>query len=408
MKKFYFVALVICFGCLSEKNLDPASPRTFVKYYNGGYNDEAQDIKQTSDGGFILLATTVARDTEVDAARFKIKLVKTDEFGTVQWQRVYPGYEDQIDSVSFRGRSIQVLKDGAGTDNGYVIVGDSIQKEVNAQSHLRIMVTDLDGNITGKRNIKPGFGVHGNAVAVNTNGNYLVLGSAENPQALENMFLAEFSPTLVKLWERSLGAGQTSLANRLFIDAQQFLIWSGTVIRTNRSDIRLIRVPHDSQNTFFDREYGTPATNETGRDICQYGFGFAVIGSTNETAAGDEDILFKRLTQDGTELTSKAFGFPNQAENGLAICQAKDGGVILLGSVDSNTEVGRGLKDYYLIKINAFGDTEWERIFGSKSDDIGSSVLSLSDGGFLIYGTTEWGGLKTLTLIKTDSQGLIE
>ena len=426
MKKFYLLPLFAIASCLSEKNIDPGTPQTFVKYYNGGYNDEANDIKQTADGGFILLATTEARATDVSAQRFKIKLVKTDEFGNMQWSRVYPDYDlsfdpltdddgEPNDSISFKGSSIEIIKDGAGLETGYVVVGDSLIRNATAQSHLRIMLTDLEGNITRARNIKPSlpitgsnFAVAGSAVTINASGNFVVLGSAVFEQTTKNMFLAELDANLAVQWQRTYGAGTAQLANRLFIDAQSFIYWSGTVSKNNQpAEIRFLSVPPDSENTKFDLGLGSPASAETGRDICQYGFGYAVVGTTNES--GDQDILFKRLNEEGIELSSDRYGFPAQSENGFSISQTRDGGLILLGSVDSNVNFGRGGKDYYLIKVSAFGGPpEWERIFGSKNDDLGSKVLSLSDGSYILYGTTVWGGLRTLSLIKTDKLGNIE
>ncbi|MEQ8302206.1 MAG: hypothetical protein RIB47_02360 [Cyclobacteriaceae bacterium] len=423
MKKFIIVGLFACLGCFKEEKIDPSTASTFVKYFNGGFNDFAEDIKQTSDGGYIMLATSEVRPNEVTPARFKIKLTKVDEFGALQWQKLYPEFDNvnNTDSVSYKGRAISLVVDGAGIETGYVVVGDSIQKGLTNKSHLRIMLTDTEGNMTRAKSIDPsggvrvlvsnqlvGIPVEGKAVAISSTGSFIVLSQA-NPLISDRMYLSEFSANLDSMWSRSYEAGATSLSNRLFIDAAASLFWSGTVTKSsNRSDIRLTKAPPNSQNTEFDLDIGTPGNKETGMDMCEYGFGFAVIGTTDETAAKDEDLLFKRIGQDGAVLASQQFGFPGQAENGLAISQARDGGLVLLGSVDSNTEVGRGGKDYYLIKINAFGDTEWTRIFGSKSDDIGKKVISLSDGSYTIFGTTIWGGLRTMTLIKTDSQGQIE
>lgn len=419
MKKLLIISLIACFGCLKEKNADPGLPDTFVKYFNGGFNDTAQDIKSTEDGGYIMLATTEVRINDVTDPYFKIKLIKTDEFGNLIWQKVYPAYgqvstgpEVGIDSVSFRGRSLAIIKDGAGLETGYVVVGDSIHARANSQSHLLIMLTDINGDSVNAKTLKPNFQVQGKGVVAKSNGNFAVLGAAENPELTKNMYLAELAPDLSLNWERTLGAGESALANRLFTDNQNYY-WSGTVTKQGSPTyIRFLKTPGDTENTLFDFPIINPAFNQTSNDICPYGFGFAITGKTDEN--GDDDILYKRLAQDGTELSSEKYGYLNQSEIGLSVCQARDGGIILLGSVNthipdgSTTQIGRGGKDYFLIKINAFGDEEWRQVFGSKNDDIGASVLANSDGSFIIFGTTIWGGLKTLSLIKTDSKGNIE
>ncbi len=422
MKKLIIISLIACMGCLKEENTDLGLPDTFVKYFNGGFNDEAQDIKITNDGGYLMLATTTVRVNEVTAPYYKIKIIKTDRYGNQVWQKIYPPYgpvaasgEVRIDSVSFRGRSLAIIRDAAGLETGYVVVGDSIHARANAQSHLLIMLTDINGDSVKAKTLKPSFAVQGKGVVVNPNGSYTVLGAASNPASTKNMYLAEVKDTLNTLalkWQRTHGAGESQLANRLYRDNSNAYYWAGTVIKQGPSEIRFLKTPGDSENTLFDLEIGEPGFSETANDLCTYGFGFAVTGTSNQN--GDDDILFVRLAEDGRELESSVYGFPNQSEIGLAVCQARDGGLVLLGSVNthipdgSTTQIGRGGRDYYLIKINAFGDEEWSRVFGSKNDDIGAKVLTNADGSYVIFGTTLWGGLRTLSLIKTDTKGNIE
>ena len=324
MKKILLISLIALFGCLKEENADPGLPNTFVKYFNGGFNDVAQDIKSTDDGGYLMLATTEVRINEVTDPYYKIKIIKTDRYGNQLWKKIYPAYgpppapgEDQrVDSVSFRGRSLAILRDGAGLETGYVVVGDSIHARANAQSHLLIMLTDINGDSVNAKTLKPSFPVQGKGVVVNSNGSYTVLGAAVNTQSTKNMYLAELAPTLTLNWERTHGAGESSLINKLFRD-QDFYYVSGTVKKQGSSDIRFLRTPGDSENTERDLEIGDPIFSETSNDMCPYGFGFAVTGTSNEN--GDDDILFKRLAQDGRELSSNLYGFPNQSEVGLAI-----------------------------------------------------------------------------------------
>ena len=80
----------------------------------------------------------------------------------------------------------------------------------------------------------------------------------------------------------------------------------------------------------------------------------------------------------------------------------------MLSSASSAGIAGRGDSDFYLIKINAFGDTVWTNSFGSKFKDEGVTIRQTSDGGYVVLGTTTQGSLKIITLLKTDKNGKIE
>jgi hypothetical protein len=391
----------------SEVDVSTAKPDTFVRYFNGGYNDAAIAAEPTPDGGFILLGTTEVRLADALTSQYKVKLIKTDQYGNMIWQQLYPEFNSTQSTLSFTAKSILLLKDNSGALSGYVIVGDSI--ESNGKSHLSVLVTDAEGNMTKRKNYTATTSLQGRAVAITENGNILALGSAVN--SANNMWLAELDKnTLNAVWLRRYGAGETSLSKRIFLDNQDNIYWSGTVTKNDFTDIRLVKTFPNSQNTEFDLPIGKPDFNEQGSDICRYLSFFAVVGTTDEkeSGTGDEDILFKLLSPTGSEVASTRYGYPNQAEKGISICTTTDGGFILLGSVETNTEVGRGKEDYYLIKVNLSGETQWTRVIGSKDQDIGSSVRTLSDGSFLVLGTTLIGGMRTMMLLKTDKNGNIQ
>ena len=73
----------------------------------------------------------------------------------------------------------------------------------------------------------------------------------------------------------------------------------------------------------------------------------------------------------------------------------------------------KGGYDFYLIKINANGNVQWEKEFkiepsnSSFTSSEGRSILQTSDGGFAISGTWFNGGTFELLLIKTDNNGTV-
>lgn len=86
------------------------------------------------------------------------------------------------------------------------------------------------------------------------------------------------------------------------------------------------------------------------------------------------------------------------------IQEISDGGFIIAGSTNA---FGEGLYDVYLIRTDANGDTIWTKTYGGSADDRGRSVRQLPDGGFIITGYTRsfGNGSKDAYLIRADSAG---
>jgi len=414
MKKILYLSVfALLSSCLTEKNADPGKPLTFVRYFNGGNNDFAQVAEETltsgtGDKGIIILANTEITNTETGANKYRIKLIKTDEYGNSVLQSVYPSDFSSLESI--RGHSLLQLASG-----GFLVIGESIKTTANTQiSQMHVLevgsdlkpVTATTKAIDFSTFVSPLLSVQGQAIQINEKGNYLVLGAIQS--LTDNMLLAELDKsTLAINWVKKYGAGTSTLSNKIFLDASNNVFWSGTVTRSS-SDVRLVKTTQNSLNTVFDLPIGAPNFQEEGKDICRYGFGFAVVGTTNEIDGVNQDILFKVLAEDGSVLFNKPFGF-SETDIGNSITTAR-GGLIILGSTIAPEEIRRGEEDYYLIKVDAFGNEVWPapRVFGSKNRDTGASVRQMSDGSLLVLGTTVFGGVRTIMLMKADSEGNIE
>jgi hypothetical protein len=90
---------------------------------------------------------------------------------------------------------------------------------------------------------------------------------------------------------------------------------------------------------------------------------------------------------------------------GYSIQSTADGGYVIVGNTDS---YGTGLKEVYLIKTNEGGDTIWTKTYGQmgSADEVGLFVQQTSDGGYIISGYTDLNDPTLETFIlKTDSDG---
>ncbi|MFN8690201.1 MAG: hypothetical protein ACK5XL_09395 [Cyclobacteriaceae bacterium] len=390
-----FISLLVA-SCLSEKNADVAQPGTFVRYFNGGFDENAAAVEQTSDGGFIILSTLEVQQNGTSLPKSKIKLIKTDAFGNLQWSKVHPTHnsEDEFydqSTPNYIGRNLIV-----GSDGGYMITGEKIS---SFGSYPLVLLTDATGSEIRKDTLNlPGRGVALHETATEL----LMLGYDSRLQAPadKNMMLVSLSKaTLDPNWVRQYGdgTGNVALARRLLMNSANQLVWAGTANRATHSDVRIVKSEQNSQRVIFDLPIGLPGSNEFGRDIAPFGFGYAVVGTTTEN--GSRDIFFQRLNENGSTPPNSKFVLRDDEddEEGYAITITQDGGLLLLGSFNANNNL-----DFHLIKINAFGELQWRRIVGSRDNDVGVAVRQARDGGLVILGTTELANIKTVMLLKTD------
>lgn len=428
MKRFFafFCVAVFLASCLSESSTDQSKPGTFIRYYYGGYNDKAAAFEETPDKGFILLSTVTITASEAQAAKYKIKLTKTDEFGNPQpgWPIVYPPFADGTEA-DYKAKGLQILSDG-----GYVVTGEHIKGDT---SRVLVMRVDASGKVVGTASLKLGTmpipSVVGQAVATNHKGNFVVLGASTTTNTLGDteMFLVELRSgldTCCARWVKNYSSGVAALANRLFIDnttpQPDINFWAGTVTKNVVTGIRVVKTGPNAQNSYFDQLLLEPGFEEEATDFCKFGYGYAIVGSTDKKEGtpptkADKDILFKRLGEDGSVLSSKSFPLGDgktlvdtQNDVGNSISSTQNGGLILLASVGSLAIGGRGDNDYLLININAFGEEVWRSHFGSRFRDTGVAVRQTSDGSYAVLGTSTQGGREIMMLAKTNSQGKIE
>jgi len=140
------------------------------------------------------------------------------------------------------------------------------------------------------------------------------------------------------------------------------------------------------------------------------GYGYIATGSYSADAIFQKD-LWKYTPASSPSVTfQKSYGGTNDDVDTSAVAEriasgypTSDGGYIIASSTKS---FGNNF-DVLLIKTNPFGDTLWTKKYGGTDNDIVSSVMQTSDGGYVIAGFTNM-----LTsdgfILKTNSSGLVQ
>jgi hypothetical protein len=131
--------------------------------------------------------------------------------------------------------------------------------------------------------------------------------------------------------------------------------------------------------------------------------GYILLGYTNSYGNGGYDFYLVKMDSLYNKEWEKTYG-GSDWDFGNCIEQTADGGYILCGSTYS---FGSGNEDYYLVKINSSGDTEWTKTYGGVNEDVAKSVIQTTDGGYVLTGYTKSFGdtLGDFYTVKTNALG---
>src|SRR6478752_4976609 len=108
---------------------------------------------------------------------------------------------------------------------------------------------------------------------------------------------------------------------------------------------------------------------------------------------GTPDYWIVKYNAAGNVLWDKTIGGYGD-DNLRSLQQTTDGGYILGGYSQSNaggnkTENNKGLNDYWIVKIDAVGNIQWDKTIGGSSWDYLAAIKQTADGGYIVGGNSD-------------------
>jgi len=123
--------------------------------------------------------------------------------------------------------------------------------------------------------------------------------------------------------------------------------------------------------------------------------GYAVFGYTNsidgnltDKTTEVNDFWLVKLDAEGNMQWNKTYGGSGD-DRGQSIVQTADEGFAIVGyamSSDGDGSNNEGFHDNWILKLDPLGNIEWERSFGFSGHDHSYDVLQTTDGGFFFVG----------------------
>lgn len=375
------ILLIFCAGILTACGSDDTSTPTdddppmgeflgepdFIKTYGGSDEDDGVSVVQANDGGYVIAGTTKSTDGDItdktgnDADYWVLKL---NSAGEKVWSKTYGGSGDD------RATNITKTSDGGYVISGYSRSNDGDVSGNNGFQDYWILKIDTSGNLQWQKSFGFAGSDQGFKVFETAEGNFFATGfldvSASGGQG------NDFTPGS----NGSVGGNTRNPQHGvgefwgILMDSQGNKLWRRYFGGTNN-----------------DRSYDALQTNDGG---------FLLVGSSESEdfditdAKGSYDFWAVRLTASGDLIWTKSFG-GSEIDIAYSVTKTHDGNYMLVGdtrSTDQDVTSLYGNADAWAVKFSDDGTMIWQKNFGGSEFDSARSVKSMSNGRYILSGST--------------------
>ena len=178
-------------------------------------------------------------------------------------------------------------------------------------------------------------------------------------------------------WAKNYGGPGADGARAFCMTRDGGLLLVGYTFAPGAQDADLLVVKTDaSGNLIWSKRFGGKGT-EYGNACTETADGYLALGYTTSFGAGSKDVYLLKIDNEGNEVWSKTFGGVSW-DVGTALCKAGDEQYFIFGFTHS---FGYSEEDFYLLKIDAYGDTIWSKTLSGWRIDMANSVHPTDDGG---------------------------
>jgi hypothetical protein len=370
-----FVSFVIIFSACQKQNTvtnPTASNPVWAKTFGGVNSDITTAIQPTSDGGSIVAGNTRSYGAGNDDG-FALKL---DGSGNVQWFSVFGGSGgDDINSI-------QQTQDG-----GYIMAG-----QTNSFGATLLDVWTVKLSSSGSVQWSKFYRLPGNDFGMSIrqvdDGGYIVAGYTDSYGAGNNdVLLIKIDAMGFIQWAKVYGGIWNDYATsvKAFHSPTAYIVagYSYSNPAQQNSDILLISL--DSAGTMvWAKYYGGSGDNKAYDLQITSSNGYVIAGTTYSYGLSSGDAYIFTTDGSGYIIWSKTIG-GSGLDEALSVIQNKDGRFVAAGKTNS---FGAGNNDVFILQLDGYGMFNWMKVFGGQNSDIGTGVVQLSNGNYLVSATT--------------------
>jgi len=419
------IYLVVLSLTLINFNLFAQPALTWENAIGGTGYDELRCLQATPDGGMILACTspsselTSADITEPSNGAGDYWIVKIEPDGTIAWDRRIGGSDFES------AQEIQATSDGGYIIGGFSRSGASGDKTTAnygpaGASDIWIAKLDATGLLQWERSYGGVDDEELYHIEQTADGGYILGGSSKSGSTgtkdapnygEQDFYVIKIDANGNQLWDQSFGGSLRDVVQGLAVGIDGSIYLGGYSESTNdgnktdatfspgKSDYWVVKTDALG-NKIWDKAFGGDSWDQI-RNVSILKDGNLLVGgfsksgiSGNKTTEtfGLEDMWVLKLSQSGNVIWQQNYG-GNLKEECTQVSETSCGELLLGGfsrSPISGNKTGNleGNHDYWIVKIDEFGNKIWDESYGGDGLDVLYDFKRSMDGGFLMGGVS--------------------
>jgi predicted secreted protein len=337
------------------------------KVFGGSFADVAYEVKESSDGSFIVAGYSV---TSVPTPQSNGFIVKLDSNGNFVWSLTYGGpAEDQFRSLTISQEGVTeyiivtgyTKSFGSGGEDAWILKIKSLDGSIEWQKTYGTSNDDrFQRVITSSYNGSISYVFAGRTFSSSTNFDFWVMITDENgnTKMSKKYFYSLLSPGDEFAWDIK----ETPDGAFVVVDLAQRYIGSGG------RDIWILKIRKDNGEIIWQKAFGGINDDEARSLLVEENGDIIIAGTANSLVSSSStyDIWILRLDKDGNLKWQKVFGLPgSNADLASSICLSDDGNFVVAGY----TTTSGGGNDIFVMKITPDGYIKFNSGSSMRSQD---------------------------------------
>jgi len=282
-------------------------------------------------------------------------------------------------------------------DGGYIIVGTTSSYSAGYRD-VWLIKTDTNGNKLWDKTYGGSANDAGLSVQQTLDGGYIIGGAKDcSFPSYSKTFLIKTDSKGDTIWTKTFEKFGSSVG----YSVKQTIDNGYILVGPTSTDIGLIKTDNNG-DTLWTKVFGRSRIDEAYSVQQTADGGYVIIGSTHSYSTWGSDIWLIKTDVNGDSLWTKVIGSSSYTEDGRSGNLTSDGGYIIAGHTNINSNV-----NVLLLKTDSKGDLQWTKDYGGYHSEMGYSVQQTSDDGYIIVGNTySYGAARSnVWIIKTNTVG---